>query len=147
MEFLRHKKVRVFSDNKNVQSILEIGSRKDDLQKIACDINQACEQHNMEICPVWIPRGQNQEADTLNRCGDSDDWSVSNSVFSKLNLKWGPYTIDRFASMYNTELRRFNLRILVPGTEAINSLDQNWSGEMNWMVPPPRFILKCIRKI
>ena len=68
VEFLRHKKVKVFSDNKNVQSILQIGSRKDDLQKIAWDINQICEQHNIEICPEWIPRGQNQEADALSRC-------------------------------------------------------------------------------
>ena len=35
----------------------------------------------------------------------------------------------------------------MPGTEAVNSLDQNWSGETNWIVPPPVLFLKCIRKI
>ena len=67
--------------------------------------------------------------------------------FSELNLKWGPHTIDRFASMYNAKLKKFNSRFWLPGTEAVNSLDQNWSGEVNWWVPPPRLILKCIRKI
>lgn len=144
---LQHKKIKVFSDNKNVQSILQIGSRKKDLQKIATDINQVCEQHNIELYTEWIPRDQNQEADDLSRCGDSDDWSVSNEVFAELNLKWGPHTVDRFASTHNAKLKRFNSRFWVPGTEAVNSLDQNWSGETNWVVPPPRLILKCIRKI
>ncbi|MCG7878431.1 MAG: hypothetical protein N0C90_19185 [Candidatus Thiodiazotropha endolucinida] len=31
--------------------------------------------------------------------------------------------------------------------EAVNGLDQNWSNEINWVVPPPKLILKCIRKI
>ena len=59
------------------------------------------------MCPEWIPRGQNQTADDLCRCGDSDDWSVSNLFFSELNLKLGPHTIDRFASMHNANCRRF----------------------------------------
>lgn len=122
-------------------------AEKKDLQKIATDINQVCEQHNIELCTEWIPRDQNQEADDLSRCGDSDDWSVSNEVFAELNLKWGPHTVDRFASKHNAKLKRFNSRFWVPGTEAVNSLDQNWSGETNWVVPPPRLILKCIRKI
>ena len=49
--------------------------------------------------------------------------------------------------MHNTKCQRFNSRFWVPGTEAVYSLDQNWSGEINWMVPPPMLILKCIRKI
>ena len=40
-KILQHKKIKVFSDNKNVQSILQIGSRTDDLQKIAWDINES----------------------------------------------------------------------------------------------------------
>ena len=58
------------------------------------------------MCPEWIPRYENQEADDLSRCGDSDsdDWYVSNDFFSELNLKWGAHTINRFASMYNAKL-------------------------------------------
>ena len=48
--------------------------------------------------------------------------------------------------MYNSKLRRFNSRFGVPGTEALNSLDQNWPGEVNWVGPLPRLILKCIRQ-
>ena len=81
VKVLQNKKMKIFSDNKNVQSILQIGSRKRDLQSIAWDINQVCEQHNIVMCPEWIPRDENQEADDLSRCGDSDDWYDSNEVF------------------------------------------------------------------
>ena len=83
----------------------------------------------------------------MSTCCDSDDWYVSNEVFSKLNLKLGPQTKDRFASMHNAKLRRFNSSLWLPGTEAVDSLNQNWSGEVNWLVPPPRLILKCTGKI
>ena len=81
IEVLQHKRIKIFSDNKNVQSVLQIGRGKEDLHKVACDINEVCEQHGIEMCPEWIPRGQNQTADDLSRCGDSDDWSVSNQFF------------------------------------------------------------------
>ena len=41
----------------------------------------------------------------------------------------------------------FNSMFWVPGTEAVNSLYQNWSGEVNWVKPSPMLILKCIQKI
>ncbi len=29
----------------------------------------------------------------------------------------------------------------------MNSLDQSWAGEVNWIVPPPRYVIDCIRKL
>ena len=63
-------------------------------------------------------------ADDLSRCGDCDDWSVNDQVFKELDMKWGPQTMDRFASQYNTKCKRFNSRFWVPGTQGINGLDQ-----------------------
>ena len=42
IEILQHKKVKVFSDNKNVMSVLQIGSSKKNLQNISCDVNDIC---------------------------------------------------------------------------------------------------------
>ena len=147
VDILHNKKIKVYSDNKNVVSVLQTGSRKTDLQDIACKINDVCEDYGMVVCPEWIPRNDNQMADHLSRCGDSDDWSINNQVFTELNTKWGPHTIDRFASQFNAKCRRFNSRFWVPGTEGINGLDQKWSGEVNWLVPPPRLVTACIKKL
>lgn len=47
VEILKNKQVKVYSDNKNVQSILQIGSKKAELQKIAFDIDEICDSHNI----------------------------------------------------------------------------------------------------
>ena len=69
-EILQQKKVKVFSDNKNVMSVLQIGSSKNDLQNISCDVNDICERHDIKISLEWIPRDQNQKADDLSRYRD-----------------------------------------------------------------------------
>ena len=86
---LKNKKIKVFSDNKNVQSVLQIGSRISELQEIACDINELCEKNGITVYPEWIPSADNQMADDLSRFGDCNDWSVSDSVFHDLDAKWG----------------------------------------------------------
>ena len=53
-----------------------------------------------------------------------------------LDDKWGPYTIDRFASFYNTQLPRFNSRFWNPGSEAVDAFTCDWGGENNWWCPP-----------
>ena len=50
----------------------------------------------------------------------------SKIFFKHLDKKWGPHTIDRFASFYNTQCTRFNLIWLVPGTLAVDELGQLW---------------------
>ena len=35
----------------------------------------------------------------------------------------------------------------MPGTEAVNAMEESWVRENNRAVPPPRLILNCIRKI
>ena len=77
----------------------------------------------------------------------SYDWSICDKVFEKLSLMVGGYTIDRFSCDYNRKCPRFNSRWWVPGCEGINALKQNWAGEVNWLVPPPRLIIDCLEKI
>ena len=147
IDLLRNKKVKILSDNKNVMSVLQIGSRKSELQELALDMHDICKQEHIEMHPEWIPRAGNTKADSLSRCGDSDDWSMKWWVFKMLDKKWGHHTVDRFASHFNNKCVRFNSRWWVPGTEAINALDEKWTGENNWVVPPPRLVPNCISKI
>lgn len=146
-QLLKNKTVKVYTDNKNVVPILQTGSRKNELHEIACEVNKTCQKYNIEIISEWIPRCKNEIADILSKCGDSDDWSIKTWVFQELDIKWGPHTVDRFASHMNTKCVRFNSRFWVPNTDGINGLDQPWSGEINWLVPPPRLITASIKKL
>ena len=73
---LEGQNVLVHTDNKNVCNILQVGSKKPYLQKVALNVNSLCRQNCINLVPKWVPRAQNFEADFLSRCSDSDDWSV-----------------------------------------------------------------------
>ncbi|EDO30433.1 predicted protein [Nematostella vectensis] len=50
------------------------------------------------------------------------------AVFRLLNIKWGPYTIDRFATHYNAQLSRFHSKFAAPGSCGVDAFTQEWSG-------------------
>ncbi|XP_053379933.1 uncharacterized protein LOC123555791 isoform X1 [Mercenaria mercenaria] len=143
---LKNSHVTVYSDNKNVKSVLLNGSRKANIQSISIDFNNICQRENIKVNQEWIPRESNTRADFLSRCTDSDGWEICDDIFHTFDLKWGRYTIDRFASNLNNKCKRFNSRWWVPGTEAVDALSQNWSHDINWIVPPPRLVMKCLVK-
>ena len=62
-----------------------------------------------------------------------------------MDSRWGPHSVDRFASHYNAQLRRFNSRFLSPGCCAVDGLSQDWHGEHNWLCPPVSIIVDVIR--
>ena len=144
---LQNSLVKVYCDNKNVISVLLNGSRISAIQNIAVNLNVVCDKENIVLCPEWIPRRENVKADYLSRCYDCDDWTIADTVYNSLDGKWGSHSIDRFASYLNTKCIRFNSRWWVPGTEAVDCFQQSWSNDINWLVPPPRLISKCIGKI
>lgn len=144
---LEGQKVTVNTDNKNVCSILKVGSRKPYLHDVAIKVYDVCRKNNVLLVPKWLPRADNSEADYLSRCTDSDDWSVQNWLYETLDVKWGPHTCDRFACDYNTKCPNFNSKYWSPGTYGIDAFAVQWSGENNWAVPPPRLAVRCVTKI
>lgn len=74
-----HGNVTMHIDNINVHSILKIGSKKPILQDIALRITELCSDNSIVLCPRWLPRDDNSEADYLSRCSDCDYWSISDN--------------------------------------------------------------------
>lgn len=70
------KKVKIYSDNKNAQTVLKVGSKKEELQTIAMEVSEICEENDINMPVEWIPTELNERADYLSRCKDSDDWSI-----------------------------------------------------------------------
>ena len=149
LESLGHKlsnsRVRWLTDNQNVVRILEVGSRKCDLQREVLRVFKLMCQYQIHIEPSWIPREENQYADYLSRIIDYDDWRLNPIVFSMLDGMFGPHTIDRFADANNTQLIRFNSRYWSPGSEAVDAFTVNWARENNWLCPPIGLIPRVIR--
>ena len=128
------------SDNQNVTRILMHGSRIPHLHRDALDIFSLCQENRVRLNVTWVPREENQMADTLSRVTDSDDWRLCIETFRLLDDLWGPHSVDRFASNLSFQLPRFNSRWWCPGSEAVDAFTQNWAEENNWCVPPPVFL-------
>eukprot|EP00731_Ephydatia_muelleri_P008538 Em0004g876a len=132
--------------NQNVVRILQIGSRKPNLQEQALKVFETCIIHQIRLEPEWIPRAQNELADFISRIVDYDDWQISPALFYYLEEAWGPYSVDRFADNFNTQLSRFNSRFACPGSEAVDTFTVHWGGgENNWWCPPPSLVARVVR--
>ena len=144
---IERKKIKVYSDNKNVKSILMKGSKKPDLQSLALKVNEFCDKREITLNPEWLPRNLNEKADFLSKSAPADDWSISNWVFDHFSRAWGQHDVDRFSSNLNNKCHIFNSKHWVPGTYAVDAFNQNWHGVRNWMVPPPSLGSKTLKKI
>jgi hypothetical protein len=90
--------------------------------------------NDIHIRPRYIRSAANVWADTLSRELDTEDMQLEH-----LQHRWGPHTIDRFASMLNAQLPRFNARWRDPLCEDIDRLhlsDVAWRREFNSCNPP-----------
>eukprot|EP00301_Raphidiophrys_heterophryoidea_P016105 c2537_g1_i1.p1 GENE.c2537_g1_i1~~c2537_g1_i1.p1 ORF type:complete len:441 (+),score=18.45 c2537_g1_i1:246-1568(+) len=94
------------------------------------------------VPPVWIPGSTNDVADQESRMVDYHDWRLSKEWFGVLDRAFGPHKVDRFADSNNNQVRRFNARRWCPGVEAVDAFAQQWSGEINWAVPPAGLLLR-----
>jgi hypothetical protein len=105
---LENHRVKWLTDNQAVSIIAMKGSMKSELQDMALSIFRYCLRNNIILEVEWVPRTKNERADYISRIVDADDWTVSDYIFRHFDKVYGPHTVDRFASFYNTKLRRFN---------------------------------------
>ena len=141
---LQSRTVSWFTDNQSIVSIISNGSKVENLQFLALNLFMICIESNISIDVKWIPREANSDADTISKIIDYDDYSLNDSIYSRLNAKWGLFTIDRFACTYNKKTKRFNSRFYQPECESVDAFTQNWHNENNWLFPPPILISRVI---
>ena len=106
--------VKWFTDNQAAAKIVEVGSMKLDLHRLAIKIFQSCAKHQIQLDVQWIPRTDNEKADYISRLIDIDDWQITQEFFQLIDNQWGPHTVDCFANFYNAKLDRFFSRFWNP---------------------------------
>jgi len=94
------------------------------------------------------PTGEdNNLADSLSRLNPMTEWQLNPAAFKVIDNKWGPHSVDRFASHHNHLLPRYNSRFHDPKAEATDALLQDWTKETNWINPPFRIIPLVVQKL
>jgi hypothetical protein len=133
------------TDNQNCVTIIQKGSTKVHLQELAFSIFSNCLKYSISFNISWIPRKENVKADYISNIVDYEDWQTTVEFFNFIDEIWGPHTVDRFASVSNSKLRRFNSLFWYPEYEAVDAFTQNWRFENNWLVPPICLVNRAIK--
>jgi len=95
--------------------------------------------YDIKIRTLYIRSAANVWADNLSRITDNSDWQLAPRKFKYFDKRWGPRSIDRFASFNNKQVVRYNTKWRNGTTEAVDSLhlmDSEWRRENNWCNPP-----------
>ena len=117
------------------------------LNKVAKLIFWAVKQVNASLKALHLPGDLNTRADELSRLNPSTEWSLHPTTFTQLEMRWGPHTVDRFATDKNHQLPRYNSRFYDPKAEATDAMLQTWTRENNFVNPPFRMIPQILNKI
>lgn len=130
------QRVHVLTDSTNARAVLEAGSGKPHLHDLALQVFWWCKARDVTLTVSWVPREQNVVADAFSKLREGCDWKLDPQWFRLLDARWGPHTIDRFASDINSQLPRFNSLYFCPTAEAVDCFAQQRRGENNWCNPP-----------
>ena len=115
--------------------ILQFGSRKADLHHEALEVFKLCQEKNIRLHPEWMPREENEQADFYSKIVDEEDWQLSPQLFQNLDERWGPHSLDCFASLETKQLERFCSRWWNPGCAQIDAFTMAWEEENVWVAP------------
>jgi len=134
---LRHRHVLLREDNMGVVGMLaHYSTRSPSIMRRLRQLWLLLDLNDIELSVQYIRSEANVWADALSRERDTEEWMLNPAVFELLETKFGPHTVDRFASMLTAQLPRYNSRWLDPTCEDVDSLSLDWRWENNYVNPP-----------
>lgn len=151
LERLKGKRVLLWEDNRAVMHILtNLTTRSPDIMVELRKLWYLLDTNDITLRARYIRSAANVWADKLSREMDSSDWQLNPCIFQYLDDRWGPHTIDRFATANNALVPRFNSELFDPqslGVDALSRDDQDWKRELNWCNPPWHLLEDVVLKL
>ena len=131
------------------------GSPNPDLQRWALQICDAEVRHGFKLVVTWRPRAENVRADWLSHTSEMchHDYSVKASAFLHIDQRWGPHSIDRFATLDNVQplappnSGRYCSQFFEAKAEWVDAFSVSWHGENNWCHPPHPMVGRAIKHL
>lgn len=154
--------LKIFASNyKNCQILLQIdnttaisyinrigGVQFVNLNKIAKDIWQWCEERGIWIFASYIASRKNIEADFESRKLESNtEIELSNGIFTELKILFGKPEIDIFASRVNAKCKTYISWKKDPEALLVDAFTVSWENFFFYAFPPCSVILKALQKI
>jgi hypothetical protein len=106
--------------------------------EIADKILIKAHQMSVRILPVFIPTEEIKEI---------PDWQLHPSVFRAILARWGPSSIDLFASCASKQTDRFFNWDAADNPEAVKALSQKWDFTLAYAFPPIPLLKRVVKKL
>jgi hypothetical protein len=147
VDVLSNQRVKWFTDNTGVCSIVNKGSIKPELHNSTLQIFNFTSTHSIHLEIEWIPRSEKSSADYLSKVIEADDWAISFSILDMIRSRWGQLDVDYFASEHNAKLPVFYSRFWCYRTTGVDSFTYDWGHSFGLYVPPIILIARVLRKM
>lgn len=126
-----------------VGAVNSMESRSQPLMRELRALHRTCMAWGISLRAEHLPSAVNAYADRLSRENDSTDWALGWDAYTDLERRFGPHTVDLFASHLNAKCGRFYARHWCPGCEGTNALRIPWVGE-NFFANPPFNLMTAV---
>lgn len=118
------------------------------LNKLARDIWNWCEERKIWVFASYIPSKENTDADRESSRSNVDtEWELGFSFFDNIVEKWGWPDIDLFASRNNAKVSTFCAWKRDPDALFIDAFTLNWKKHFFYAFPPFSVIARVLQKI
>ncbi|XP_060558153.1 uncharacterized protein LOC132718470 [Ruditapes philippinarum] len=141
--------VRIYMDNTTSCSYInKFGGKSENLDLIARSIWIWCIDRKIHLSAAHLPGSMNCEADEMSRKFNDDlEWSLTETVFSKIFNTYRHIDIDLFASRLNKKLSKYVTRLPDPDAHAIDAFSLTWKNMLYYIFPPFSLLSKVLQKI
>ena len=127
----------LWCDNQSVVHILENRTtRSPEMMALLRRVWWLLDSSGVDLRVRWISTHENDYADALSRGSPHDMLQINDSCWERLQVRFGPHSVDRYASESNARLPRFNTEVPTLASEGAPALTQEWKGENNFVFPP-----------
>lgn len=134
--FVRNRTVLLGEDNQPVLfGISRLTSRAPAMMAEIRHLVATLEGFNTRLIPTYV-RSEDNPADGPSRLQDRHDYQLHPTIFRWADRRFGPHTVDAFATASNAQLPRFWSRFFDPASEAVDAFAQSWQDEHIWANPP-----------
>ena len=111
------------NDNWAASLIVKYGSMKPELHSLEEEIMEVCQKFRIELKVEWLSRESDQVNffDKMSKDFDSAEYRILEENFEELEEKFGPFSVDLFASEWTYQMKPYYSKFLCTGSSGVDA--------------------------
>ena len=141
--------VRYGNDNYSAVKTCLYGSTKENCHEVAKRILLLCEYYDIGLEVVWRRRNTEEIVlcDKISKTFDLGEIRLEERSFWAIQMEFGPWEVDWFASAWSARLPVFASRFWTVGATFTDAFTQDWRRMEGFFHPPLDQLAACVEKI